>query len=50
MPTLRELELDSGPGPLDMLWGLYFATGSYEPILRMVSVRPGPRMATMSSG
>jgi hypothetical protein len=38
MPTLRELELDSGPGPLDMLWGLYFATGSYEPILRMVSV------------
>ncbi len=38
MPTLRELELDFGPGPLDMLWGLYFATGSYEPILRMVSV------------
>jgi hypothetical protein len=40
MPTLRQLELDSGPGPLDMLWGLYFATGSYEPILRMVSILP----------
>jgi hypothetical protein len=38
MPTLRQLELDSGPGPLDMLWGQYFATGSYEPILRMVSI------------
>jgi hypothetical protein len=40
MPTLRQLELDSGPTPLDMLWGLYFATGSYEPILRMVSILP----------
>ena len=38
MPTLRQLELDSGSTPLDMLWGLYFATGSYEPILRMVSI------------
>jgi len=38
MPTLRQLELDSGPGPLDMLWGIYFATGSYDPILRMVSI------------
>ena len=38
MPTLRQLELDTGPGPLDMLWGLYFATGSYEPVLRMVSI------------
>jgi hypothetical protein len=37
-PTLRQLALDSGPGPLDMLWGQYFATGSYEPVLRMVSV------------
>lgn len=38
MPTLRQIELDSGSTPLDMLWGIYFATGSYEPILRMVSI------------
>jgi hypothetical protein len=37
-PTLRQIALDAGPAPLDMLWGMYFATGSYEPILRMVSV------------
>ncbi len=37
-PTLRQIELDSGTAPLDTLWGLYFATGSYEPVLRMVSI------------
>lgn len=37
-PTLEQLPLDSGAGPLDMLWGKYFATGSYEPVLRMVSI------------
>jgi hypothetical protein len=37
-PTLKQIGLDSGPGPLDMLWGMYFATGSYEPVLRMVSI------------
>ena len=37
-PTLKQLKLDDGAGPLDMLWGKYFATGSYEPILRMVSI------------
>jgi hypothetical protein len=37
-PVLRNIELDSGTGPLDMLWGIYFATGSYEPVLRMVSI------------
>jgi hypothetical protein len=37
-PTLRQIALDSGPAPLDMLWGMYFATGSYEPVLRMVSI------------
>ena len=37
-PRLGELPLDQGAGPLDMLWGKYFATGSYEPILRMVSI------------
>ena len=37
-PTIKQLDLDSGPGPLDVLWGLYFATGAYDPILRMVSI------------
>ncbi|MBX9590249.1 MAG: hypothetical protein K2X43_13155 [Hyphomonadaceae bacterium] len=37
-PTLKQLELDKGAGPLDMLWGKYFATGSPEPVMRMVSV------------
>src|SRR5262249_17356012 len=37
-PTLKGLALDSGPAPLDMHWGMYFATGSYEPIVRMVSI------------
>ena len=38
MPTLKQLPLDTGAAPLDMLWGKYFATGSYEPIVRMVSI------------
>jgi hypothetical protein len=37
-PTLKQMRLDEGAGPLDMLWGQYFATGSYEPVLRMVSI------------
>ena len=37
-PTLKQLPLDEGAGPLDMLWGQYFATGSYEPVLRMISI------------
>ncbi len=37
-PTLNQLALDNGAAPLDMLWGKYFATGSYEPVLRMVSI------------
>ena len=37
-PTLKQMPLDAGAGPLDMLWGQYFATGSYEPVLRMVSI------------
>ncbi len=37
-PTLKQLPLDKGAGPLDMLWGQYFATGSYDPVLRMISV------------
>jgi hypothetical protein len=37
-PTLKQLALDAGPAPLDTLWGQYFATGSYEPVLRMISI------------
>ena len=37
-PTLKRMPLDAGAAPLDMLWGQYFATGSYEPVLRMVSI------------
>jgi hypothetical protein len=37
-PTLKQMALDSGTAPLDTLWGLYFATGSFEPVARMVSI------------
>jgi hypothetical protein len=37
-PTLRQMALDDGSAPLDMLWGLYFATGSPEPVLRIISI------------
>ncbi len=38
LPTLAQMPLDTGAAPLDMLWGKYFATGSYEPVVRMVSI------------
>lgn len=37
-PTLKTLPLDQSPAALDTLWGFYFATGSPEPIRRIVSV------------
>lgn len=38
-PTLKQLDLDTGTTTtLDTLWGVYFATGSPEPVLRIVSV------------
>jgi hypothetical protein len=39
-PTLKQMDLDAGTTPLDTLWGFYFATGSQEPILRIISVLP----------
>lgn len=36
--TLKQLPLDEGSAPLDMLWGVYFATGAYEPVLRIISI------------
>lgn len=38
LPSLDKLPLDQGAAPVDVLWGRYYATGSYEPILRIVSV------------
>jgi hypothetical protein len=38
LPTLDQMPLDIGAVPLDMLWGQYFASGAYDPVLRMVSI------------
>lgn len=38
LPTLKQVALDNGAAPIDTLWGYYYATGSYEPLLRIVSV------------
>ena len=38
LPSLETVAMDAGPQPLDVLWGHYFASGSYEPILRIISV------------
>jgi hypothetical protein len=35
-PVLHDLPLDTGPAPIDTLWGYYFATGSLEPVYRIV--------------
>ena len=32
--------LDKNPELLDVLWGYYFATGSYKPILRIIAMLP----------
>ncbi|MFM9941302.1 MAG: hypothetical protein ACKVP7_17605 [Hyphomicrobiaceae bacterium] len=37
-PTLQTLPLHESPAALDTLWGFYFATGSAEPVRRIVSV------------
>ena len=38
--TLMTLPLDTTPAALDTLWGYYFASGSLEPVSRIVSVLP----------
>lgn len=35
-PVLHDLPLETGPAPIDTLWGYYFATGSLEPVYRIV--------------
>jgi len=37
---LAEVALDSGPAAVDAQWGFYFATGSYAPIMRIISALP----------
>jgi len=37
-PPIKQMALDAGTAPLDTLWGLYFATGSFEPVARMISI------------
>lgn len=37
-PTLKTMALDDGTAPLDTLWGVYFATGSYDPVIRIISI------------
>ncbi len=36
----KEVALDPSPELIDVLWGYYLATGSYEPILRMIKLLP----------
>jgi hypothetical protein len=38
--VLNDMPLDSGPSPIDTLWGFYFATGSFEPVQRIISALP----------
>ncbi len=45
LPALADLPLDAGAAPLDVLWGLYFATGNYEPVLRIISILPWSKTA-----
>lgn len=35
--TLETVALETGPAPIDALWGHYFATGSMQPVERIVS-------------
>lgn len=39
-PTLMALPLDTTPAALDTLWGYYFASGSHEPVARILSALP----------
>ena len=39
-PERGKPTLDKNPELLDVLWGYYFATGSYKPILRIIAMLP----------
>ena len=50
-PTLRQMALDAGTALLDTLWGVYFATGSPEPVAAHgLDPRLGEGRRTTSSG
>ena len=38
--TLETVALDTGPAPIDTLWGYHFATGSFQPVERIISTLP----------
>jgi hypothetical protein len=35
--VLERLPLETGPAPVDTLWGFYFATGSFQPVHRIIA-------------
>jgi hypothetical protein len=39
-PKHNELTFDSSPELLDTLWGVYFATGNYRPVSRIIEMLP----------
>jgi hypothetical protein len=39
----RKVTLEPSPEVLDLLWGYYFATGSYGPIMHMIALLPWSR-------
>lgn len=39
-PKRSELTFDSSPELLDTLWGIYFATGNYRPVARIIVMLP----------
>jgi hypothetical protein len=39
-PVPGKPTLDKSPELLDVLWGYYFATGSYKPVLRIIAMLP----------
>lgn len=36
----RKVMLEPSPEVLDILWGYYFATGSYDPVMRIIAMLP----------
>jgi hypothetical protein len=39
-PKRSELTFDTSPELLDTLWGIYFATGNYRPVSRIIAMLP----------
>ncbi|MDO8533569.1 MAG: hypothetical protein Q7S17_02345 [Xanthobacteraceae bacterium] len=43
IPVVKPMTLEPTPDLLDTLWGYFFATGSYEPIARIIAMVPWSR-------